>query len=237
MASEAVSKAGQAAINTLVESGRALDFAVEVEVPVPGGRIDVVWFLSDKGFPEVLGRLPAVAFEVESSWRTRKHIKGDYPNLFELGPSLGLILLLGVGEAVASTRRFARALVDRPGPRIAVWSAADLEALAHGGPMPVGQNESRAAGSYSAEYPGKYHRLWAWLRDQPGDRVATDFAEIEEIIGMRLPPSSRKHAAHWHSYDGSAVVRAIEDAGWQTRDLDLEGERVAFVRAQSPPRG
>jgi hypothetical protein len=49
---------------------------------------------------------------------------------------------------------------------------------------------------------------------------------------MRLPSSSRRHAAHWHSYEGSAVVRAIQDAGWQTRDLELEGERVAFVRAE-----
>ena len=40
-------------------------------------------------------RVPVVAFEVESSWRTRKHIKGDYLNLFDLGASRGVIVLLG----------------------------------------------------------------------------------------------------------------------------------------------
>ena len=64
--------------------------------------------------PGGVGRLPAVAFEVESSWRTRKHLKGDYINLFDSGASLGVIVLLGVGEAVESTRRFARTLVERP---------------------------------------------------------------------------------------------------------------------------
>lgn len=114
-----------------------------------------------------------------------------------------------------------------------MWSETEVEALAQGRPTAVEQVEGTIGDSYSVEYAGKYHRLWAWLRDQPGERVETTFAEIEEVIGMRLPPSSRRHAAHWHSYDGSAVVRAIQDAGWQTRDLDLEGERVAFVRADA----
>jgi hypothetical protein len=74
-----------------------------------------------------LGRLPAVAFEVESSWRTRKHIKGDFVNPFDLGASLGVIVLLGAGEGVESTRRFARTLVDRPGARVAVWSETEVE--------------------------------------------------------------------------------------------------------------
>jgi hypothetical protein len=88
-------------------------------------------------------------------------------------------------------------------------------------------------GEQTTGHAGKYHRLWAWLRDQPGERVDTTFGEIEEIIGMRLPPSSRKHAAHWHSYEGSAVVRAVHDAGWRARDVSFEREHVTFVRAHA----
>jgi len=36
-----------------------------------------VWSFPNLILPGAAGPLPAVAFEVESSWRTRKHIKGD----------------------------------------------------------------------------------------------------------------------------------------------------------------
>ena len=79
---------------------------------------------------------------------------------------------------------------------------------------------------------GKYRPLWAWLRAQERDAVRTTFSEIEEILGFALPPSSRKHKPHWHSYEGSAVVRAIQDAGWQARRVDLELETLVLFRQE-----
>jgi hypothetical protein len=62
--------------------------------------------------------------------------------------------------------------------------------------------------------------LCAWLHDLPDDHVPAAFTDVEEIIGIPLPPSCRRHAPHWSSYDGSAVVRAIHDADWiATKDL------------------
>lgn len=231
------SQIAQQAISALVARGEALGFDVEREVPVQGGRLDIVWFLKDLVLPHGAGRLPLVAFEVESSWRTRKHVKGDYLNLADLGASLGVIVLLGDDPKVESLRRFARTLVDRPGPRIVVWSDADVDQLAHTSEnLPGHPDTSSQAEEQASEHGGKYHRLWAWLRDQPGERLDTTFGEIEEVIGMRLPPSSRKHAGHWHSYDGSAVVRAVHDAGWRARDVNFERERVSFVRAHPSDR-
>jgi hypothetical protein len=123
------SQIGQRAISMLVAHGEALGFDVECEVPVQGGRLDVVWFLRDLVLPGGVRRLPLVAFEVESSWRTRKHVKGDYLNLADLGASLGVIVLLGTDPKVESLRQFARTLVDRPGPSIEIWSDAELDAL------------------------------------------------------------------------------------------------------------
>lgn len=80
------------------------------------------------------------------------------------------------------------------------------------------------------EHGGKYRPLWAWLREQRTSRVAMSFTEIEKILGFSLPPSSRKHQPHWHSYDGSAVVRAIVDAGWRAERVNLAAETVVFVR-------
>lgn len=232
---EPASKVGRRAIATLLNRGTALGFDVGTEIPVQGGRIDVVWFLRDVMVPDAPTRLPAVAFEVESSWRTRKHVKGDYLNLADLGASLGVILLLGTGDDVESLRRFARILVDRPGPRIVVWSEAQLDELAAGKQEPLPTDARLDDGAESREHPGKYHRLWAWLRDQPGDRLETTFAEIEETVGLPLPPSSRRHPAHWHSYQGSAVVRAIHDAGWRAHELSLEAERVTLIRTGDEP--
>jgi hypothetical protein len=66
--------------------------------------------------PRVDEALPVAEFEIESSGRTPKHMKGDYLNLADLGAAVGIFVLLGDGEAVDATRRFASILVDRPGP-------------------------------------------------------------------------------------------------------------------------
>jgi hypothetical protein len=88
----------------------------------------------------------------------------------------------------------------------------------------------RATDPISPYHAGKYRALWAWLRAQEGDRLPATFADVEKVLGMRLPPSSRKHPAHWSGYDGSAVARAIRDAGWAAKDVDIRGERLTFVR-------
>src|SRR5687767_1664751 len=111
---------GTARANRLIEDlervGRAHSMRVQREYPVKGGRIDLVWSWGQ--VPVELGvdtpGLPIVGFEIESSWRPRKHIKGDYLNLYDLGASLGVIVLMGSGSEVESTARFASLLVDRP---------------------------------------------------------------------------------------------------------------------------
>jgi hypothetical protein len=80
-------------------------------------------------------------------------------------------------------------------------------------------------------HTGKYRDLWRWLRDQPGAELHLSFGEVEDILGMSLPPSARDHLPHWHSYDGSALARAIIDAGRKASRVNLEDERVTFVRS------
>jgi DNA sulfur modification protein DndB len=77
---------------------------------------------------------------------------------------------------------------------------------------------------------GKYAPLKDWLEGQTETPQELTFGQVERILGFGLPPSARRHAAHWYSYDGSAVARAIIDAGWRARDLDIGAERVTLYR-------
>jgi hypothetical protein len=219
----------------LVEAGEALGLGVEREYPVPGDRIDVVWvWEGPQRFPV---RLPLVGFEIESSWRTRKHLKGDLMNLMDLQPALGVIVLAGAGPKVESARQFARLMVDRHAAHVEIWDAEQVEALASADglralaealPVETAQAETRRTGR------AKYATLSAWLLGKKRDILDVPFGDIEEALGFPLPPSSRRYPAHWSGYKGSAVVRAIEDAGWSVSHVDLDRQRVVLERKSLP---
>jgi hypothetical protein len=233
-AEETASARGRRVVEALSVKGSALGFNVQREYPVPGGRLDVVWLLPTlDALPGVGGLLPIVGFEIESSWRTRKHLKGDYLNLYDLGAAVGVLVLLGNGDDVESTRRFAQTLVDRPGPRVLVWSEQDVANLINGHrarPETSRPASVPSTGSDPTRHVGKFQALWAWLRQQPSRELPTRFSDLEEAIGIPLPASCRKHRAHWSSYDGSAVARAIQDAGWTATRVDVRAEHLVFVR-------
>lgn len=223
----------------LVAAGEARGFVVRTEYPIRGGRVDVVWTTEiQPPVPGVDGPIPVVAFEIESSWRSRKHVKGDLLNLMDCGAPVGIIVLADGDARDESLLRFTRALIDRPGPEIQVWTRSDVVALdvASADVDSVGGGSSLklhddAPQLTTRTHAGKYHSLWAWLSRQAPRPVTTTFDELEEVIGGPLPPSCRKHPPHWHSYDGSAVARAIQDAGWKATAVDLAWERVTFVPA------
>lgn len=84
------------------------------------------------------------------------------------------------------------------------------------------------------EHHGKYQALWRWLRERDDDLFATTFDEIEAVLGFPLPASCRAHLPHWYGYEGSAVARAIIDAGWRARNVDLANESLLLVRDREP---
>lgn len=229
----------------LVEVGRRMGFTTVTEYAVPGGRLDVVWLWEPPSpIPGVVGAIPVTGFEIESSWRTRKHVKGDLLNLQDAGVALGVIVLAGADARDESLRRFTETLVDRPGPTVLVWTHDDVRALG-AGQVSVTEVEAAAAASapgHPADMPigerahtGKYRPLWEWLLQQERREIRISFSDLEREAGITLPESSRAHVAHWHSYQGSAVVRAIVDAGWHAERVDLNASIVSLVPGP-PPR-
>ncbi|RVT86697.1 hypothetical protein DXV76_01000 [Rhodobacteraceae bacterium CCMM004] len=64
------------------------------------------------------------------------------------------------------------------------------------------------------------------------------FSEIEKIIAGRLPASARKHRAWWSNNPSNSVItHAWLGAGYRTAQVNLEGERVTFVRSDDRPGG
>lgn len=236
---EGATERGKRVVYALLAAGRRSGLDVQSEYPVVGGRVDVVWLWPS---PILAEPLPVAGFEVESSWRTRKHIKGDYLNLLDLQPAVGIIVLLGEGANVDSTRVFARQMVQRRPGRMLVWSEAEVEALAAGVPpedleqvqvLPpersgtVGMRET----TRTAVHTGKYSLVAAWLVSEDGDLIEATLEEVEEVLGFPLPASARKHPAFWSGGQaGSTVGNAIRDAVWQARNVDLRAGRVVLER-------
>jgi hypothetical protein len=81
---------------------------------------------------------------------------------------------------------------------------------------------------------GKYTPLEAYLQGIPlrQDRVVLSFAEVEKIIGDRLPPSAHKYGAWWANEREVTHVQANAwlRAGWRVESVHLERKVVTFTR-------
>lgn len=75
----------------------------------------------------------------------------------------------------------------------------------------------------------KYEPLQRHLLACRGQDLVLSFSDIEEIVGFRLPASARKYAAWWSNSDSSHVqAQAWLDAGYETTDVDIPGERLTL---------
>lgn len=104
-------------------------------------------------------------------------------------------------------------------------------------PGPVDSVRSEEDFVVTSGHAGKYQALWAWLSDQVADDIPVTFNQVEEILGMDLPPSARNYLPHWYGYEGTALGRAIRDAGWKASGVNLTSERLTFVRDAGTPPG
>lgn len=81
---------------------------------------------------------------------------------------------------------------------------------------------------------GKYSPLKAFLMDRGRDCVPMTFAEIEEVLNLRLPPS-KQYPAWWsNNPSNNTMTREWLDAGYQTESVDIAGEKLVFRRVRMP---
>ena len=89
------------------------------------------------------------------------------------------------------------------------------------------------------EYKGrKYQKLYAHLLSLSSKEWKASFADIEVIIGERLPASARRYRASWANDITQARARAWIAAGWETADVDMDAQTLLFRREDFyPPDG
>ena len=79
----------------------------------------------------------------------------------------------------------------------------------------------------------KYAPLHEHLRAARGHELPMTLAEIERVLGFRLPASARNYPAWWSNNHHNPAVNAWRMAGWRTARVDLGRERLVFVRDEA----
>ena len=77
----------------------------------------------------------------------------------------------------------------------------------------------------------KYEPLTRFLQHQPGGEVRLSFAQIEQLIGFKLPDAAQ-HEPDWWSNSPSedAETQAWLAAGFQSEGVDLAAGELTFRR-------
>ncbi|MEA2881693.1 MAG: hypothetical protein QOH32_949 [Bradyrhizobium sp.] len=84
---------------------------------------------------------------------------------------------------------------------------------------------------------GKYEPLTDFLQKQPGAEVRMSFAQIERVVGFRLPPVAQRHRAWWsNSPTNNVMTRAWLDAGFRSEQVDMAARKLVFRRERSVPK-
>ena len=85
---------------------------------------------------------------------------------------------------------------------------------------------------------GKYSRLGEFLRAQRTKEVPMTFAEIERVIGGKLPPNSPQYPAWWSNNPSNNVMTKVWlDAGFRTEQVDVKSRKIVFRRVEEKPAG
>lgn len=81
----------------------------------------------------------------------------------------------------------------------------------------------------------KYDALGAFLKAQHAARISMTFAEIERVIGDKLPGSAYRHRPWWSNNPGNNVMTKVWlDAGFLSEQVDMEGRRLVFTLMEEP---
>jgi hypothetical protein len=77
----------------------------------------------------------------------------------------------------------------------------------------------------------KYNPLSAWLHGQTANSINATVGTIERVLGFALPNSAGTWQQWWENDPNHAQAKAWLAAGYNTKDVHLTAENLAFVRS------
>lgn len=84
----------------------------------------------------------------------------------------------------------------------------------------------------------KYATLRAHLSARTEPRIAMSFAEVAAAAKVKLPASAFRYPQWWQNdAEHHVQAKAWVEAGYKTENVDLDAQRVEFVRTAAPVRG
>jgi hypothetical protein len=75
---------------------------------------------------------------------------------------------------------------------------------------------------------GKYQPLGEFLKARDAEAISMTFAEIEKVLGFKLPPAQVRRA-QGATTPRNVMAKALLEAGYEA-DVDLGGRTVVFRR-------
>lgn len=76
----------------------------------------------------------------------------------------------------------------------------------------------------------KYEPLTAFLKSKHGREIRMSFAEVEKVIGEKLPAKSKANRAWWSNNPSNSVMtKAWLAAGYKSAQVDMGSEKLTFV--------
>ena len=77
----------------------------------------------------------------------------------------------------------------------------------------------------------KYQPLQDHLNSLKYSRWDASFAELEQLLGFKLPKSAYCYSAWWGNHvQNSRHTKSWIEAGWKTENVNPTGQKVTFVR-------
>ena len=76
----------------------------------------------------------------------------------------------------------------------------------------------------------KYEPLTQILQNQPGSAVRLSFAQIEQIVGFKLPVAAQQERAWWSNARSDTEDKAWLAAGFRSEEVDLTAGELTFRR-------
>jgi hypothetical protein len=81
---------------------------------------------------------------------------------------------------------------------------------------------------------GKYEPLTEFLLQQTANEVPMSFAQIERVVGFKLPQVAQRHRAWWsNSLSNNVMTKAWRQAGFRSEQVDMAAGKLVFRRDMS----